>query len=119
MDNNISSILSSVMDNQDLMDRIKGIVKSNNGDTGASLEDVVSLIASSTGSPSNDNTTKESSNKDNESSSTNEFISSLSHSISKNSSLLIALKPYLSKERCHMIDNVVKISQLANALKLI
>lgn len=33
--------------------------------------------------------------------------------------LLCALKPYLSEERRHLIDNILKFGQLGNILKLI
>ncbi|MBO5356667.1 MAG: hypothetical protein J6A95_02770 [Clostridia bacterium] len=131
METSIDSILSSVMGNEELMSKIRDTVQSKNGDTASSLEDVISLIApalnnkESTTNGSNTSTAQGKSDtdkseginlKENEISS---FLSSFSHTISKNTGLLIALKPYLSKERCQMIDSVVKISRLAEALKLL
>ena len=42
----------------------------------------------------------------------------LSEKISKNSKLLIALKPYLSKERSDIIESIVKLAQIADLMKL-
>lgn len=47
------------------------------------------------------------------------FLSLLSESISKNSKLLTALKPYLRKERTDVIDSILKMAQVANLLKLV
>lgn len=46
------------------------------------------------------------------------IISSLSESVSKNSKLLLALKPYLRKERVDIIDSILKMAQVANLMKL-
>ncbi len=125
MDKNIEGVLSSVMGNDDLMSKIKEIVKSNNGDATSSLSEVISAIAPEVQKSENSNTSKgiftESETKSNEqqNDSLNSFISSFSHTISKNAPLLIALKPYLSKERCQIIESIVKISQIADVLKLI
>ncbi len=130
MDNSIDSVLSSVMGNEDLMNKIRDVVKSKNGDTASSLEDVISIIAPALNNDQksgvNDANTdtgqgkidkiNEANLKEREISS---FLSSFSHTISRNTGLLIALKPYLSQERCQMIDGVVKISKLAEALKLL
>lgn len=132
MDNSIDSVLSSVMGNEALMNKIKDVVKSKNGDTSASLEEVISLIAPTLNNKSENTNnanidtgatkTDVSSKKDDTDTKGNDassFISSFSHTISRNAGLLIALKPYLSKERCQMIDGVVKISQIADTLKLL
>ena len=39
-------------------------------------------------------------------------------SITENSALLLALKPYLSKKRCELIDSIIKISKLASIVSL-
>lgn len=39
-------------------------------------------------------------------------------SVLKSSSLLIALKPYLSKKRCDLIDNIIRLSKLASIVSL-
>lgn len=131
METSIDSILSSVMGNEELMSKIRDTVQSKNGDTASSLEDVISLIApalKSKGSDTDGSNTSTGQGKSNTDKSDavnlkekeiSSFLSSFSHTISKNTGLLIALKPYLSKERCQMIDSVVKISRLAEALKLL
>ena len=42
----------------------------------------------------------------------------LSKSIAESSGLLLALKPYLSKKRCDLIDNIIKLSRLASIVSL-
>ena len=120
MGNSIESILSSVMGNEDLMNKIRDTVKSKNGDSASSLEDVISLIAPALKESQEDTIEEkkieEQSIKENELGS---FLLTLSNTISKNTDLLIALKPYLNKDRSQMIDGVVKISKLTEALKLL
>ena len=110
------------------MNQIKSIVNNNNGDTSSSLNDVISLISPKLHQNREENdieiSTEE--NKNNlsnnsgiDKSSKLSFMNSLSHSISKNSELLLALKPYLSKERSQMIDGVVKISKITDTLNLL
>ena len=119
---NLDSLLSSVLGEEALMNKIKDTVKGNNDDA-SSLESVISLISPKLKGENKQNDEikaeieppSEVSGKDNSLS----FINSLSHSISKNAGLLLALKPYLSKERCQMIDGVVKISQITDTLKLL
>lgn len=129
MENSIDSVLSSVMGNEELMNKIRATVKGNGGDTASSLEDVISLIApalnadKSNGNTDTEQGKNEADYKSDEINSSereiNSLLSSFSHTISKNTGLLIALKPYLNKDRCQMIDGVVKISRLAEALKLL
>ena len=42
---------------------------------------------------------------------------SLPHGDARRESLLIALKPYLSKERCEAIDQMLRISRISEILK--
>ncbi len=49
---------------------------------------------------------------------TTNMIYGISRSISKNEPLLCALKPYLSKERQDIIDSIVRLSKIANLMKL-
>ena len=117
---NLESIISSVMSDEGLMNKIKNSVK--NQENSSSLSDVISLIApklldksEKISESKNEIDLKESL----EVNSTIPFINSISNSISKNSDLLLALKPYLSKERGQIIDGMVKLSQIADALKLL
>lgn len=128
MSMSVESVLSSVMGNDDLMNKIKNIVKSNNSDSSASIEDVISLIAPAL-SQNDTNEVKDTVSKKEEKNNTQELnlpkngldgiIGSLSNTISKNTDLLIALKPYLCQERCQFIDGVIKISRLADTIKLL
>ena len=45
-------------------------------------------------------------------------IAKIGEKIAKNSKLLIALKPYLCKERCEIIDTVVQLAQVTDLMKL-
>lgn len=46
-------------------------------------------------------------------------IAKIGEKITKNSKLLMALKPYLCKERCEIIDAVVKLAQVTDLMKLV
>jgi len=46
-------------------------------------------------------------------------IAKLGEKIAKNSKLLLALKPYLSRERGEIIDTVVKLAQVSDLMKLV
>ena len=122
----VDEILSSVMENEELMNKIKDAVKGGDGDS-SSLESVISLISPITQDKG------EKSYKDDEISSQDtvktdsqnmqegktSVISSLGEIISRNTPLLCALKPYLSKEKCQLIDNIVRISKISGVLDLI
>ena len=130
MDNNLGDILSSIMNDSDLINKIKDTVKSNDNSGTLPLESVISLISPKLNESKKNDNTQNNPNEgiDNSSASSNatfdklnslSFIGSISETISKNSPLLLALKPYLSKDRCDIIDSVVKISQITDALKLL
>lgn len=130
MDNNLGDILSSIMNDSDLINKIKDTVKSNDNSGTLPLESVISLITPKLSESKKNDNTQNNPNEgiDNSSASSNttfdklsslSFIGSISETISKNSPLLLALKPYLSKDRCDIIDSVVKISQITDALKLL
>ena len=131
-ENSIESVLSMISSNPELINKISSAVQGGGDDLSKSLSSVISLISES--QKSNDNTSdlsKESSEKldtpagkiENADDLSHEIkadsiLSTLSRSIAKNSSFLLALKPYLSKNRCEIIDTVVKISQLASVMNL-
>lgn len=123
MDKSLESVLSTITSNTDLMSKISEAVRSDTSSS-SGLADVISLI-SPLFSESKDKTPTENEPSESHQASIvpqqakDTIITSLSKSISKNSSLLIALKPYLSKERCQMIDSIIKISQLADIIKLV
>lgn len=126
---NLSNILSSVMKDENLMNKIKDTVKNHNDDSSSSLEDVISILSSKlSDSGDNDNKSSDEKAEKKEIDSKNDIITqnnlnllahTLSRSVSKNSALLLALKPYLSKERCQVIDSVIKISQIADTFNLL
>ncbi len=131
MENNLDSILKMITSNPELMSKISEIASSDGENK---IGDVVSLISPLVGS-SSDNDYAPSSGDSNESESAEDagekieqkrnessiasLSSSFGQSIAKNKALLIALKPYLSKERCKMIDSVIKLSSIADVIKLI
>ena len=130
-ENSIDSILSMISSNPELINKISSAVQGGGDDLSKSLSSVISLISESQENKESANALRENTEKRDtptgnfkkeEVSPSNDkvdsLISSLSKSISKNSSLLIALKPYLNKNRCDMIDTVVKVSKLANVMNL-
>ena len=128
MENNIESILNQVSSNPELMSKISEIASSGGENK---LSDVIALISPLLASSSTNSSeykaesiaTSEAITDASISSEKNNSISALGtsfgKSIAKNKALLIALKPYLSKNRCDMIDSVIKISQIADVIKLI
>ena len=112
MENNLESILSRVSSDPDLIKKIGEIARSGGDD---SIGEVMALISPLVSGESNENPDITEKND----ATVNKAASSIGKSISKNKALLVALKPYLSKERCEMIDHVVKLSQIADVIKLI
>ena len=128
-DSSFDEIFKKITDNPELMTKISQIAKdSENSDIASKLPLVISAISDSIGGEGksenlkeNSNTPLGESNTGNEKSST-DFplsITRLQDKISKNSKLLVALKPYLSKERCDIIDSIIKMSQVADLVNLI
>lgn len=95
--------LSSVLGNEELMKKISGIANAHSENKDEALPEVIEAIASSM------NVSKE---KGVEKKSGGRF------DYSKNSKLLIALKPYLSEKRAHMIDSILRIEQIAEFMKI-
>ncbi len=135
-DNSFESVLSMITSNPELLNKISSTVKDGGDDMSTVLSNVVSLISQNQDKTDNNESNVVITNEENTKNSdtykdifknidtsklsvnSDSFLSSLSKSISKNSNFLLALKPYLSKNRCEMIDNVVKISQIANIMNL-
>lgn len=136
-ENSIESVLSMISSNPDLINKISSAVQAGGDDLSKNLSSVISLISESQNQsnkadekstlPAEEKEAKIDTPADEIENSAeflldgkaNSFLSTLSKSISKNSSLLIALKPYLSKNRCEIIDTVIKISQLSNIMNLV
>lgn len=121
-DVNFEDMIAKITQNPDLMKRIKDIKSSSEGkDSTAALPEIISLIAPVVGKDDegNDEPVKEATViKDAPDSKFSLPFSQLSEKISKNSNLLLALKPYLSKERGDIIDSIVKMAQVADLMKL-
>ena len=129
-------ILNSITSNPDLLNKISKSVKENEGgDLSNTLEKVISLIQNNENEPSdfeesNDSEDKEYKEVDNETRNEakdskersavglDSLILSLGKSMSKTSPLLLALKPYLSKSRCELIDSLINMSRLASIINL-
>ncbi len=141
-DNSLEKILAGITSNPELMEKISTTVNNGSADMEKTLSSVISLIS---GSQSNSNSLNTESvnmapepqkvegdddrntdtpldKSDNEEKiidkSQLSFLNTFANSISKNSDFLLALKPYLNKERKEIIDNVVRISKLTNIMNL-
>ena len=125
---NLEDALKRITENPDIMSKISKIAEENdsNGFAGA-LPEVMSLISSveqnksiyseSTNDIKSD--TPPIKNEEITSNTLNLPIQKISEKISKNSKLLVALKPYLSKERADTLDSVLKMAQIADLMKLV
>ena len=105
------------------MGKISNIKNSNDKDISQALPDIISLL-----SPLVADSSKEKQEESDEKADSREMkedtakiplhLADLSERIRKNSDLLLALKPYLKKERGEIIDSIVKMAQVANLMKL-
>ena len=133
-ENNLSDIISALSSNKEIVKLAEKAKES--GDFGSILSEVASLL----GEEKNDGesaevgeneekeaytelgTEKNGQDKESNVGEQNTLLGSLlplfSSSICENSELLIALKPYLSKKRCDLIDSIIKISRLASIVSL-
>ena len=133
-ENNLSDIISALSSNKEIVKLAEKAKES--GDFGSILSEVASLL----GEEKNDgeinealkneeneaytepDTEKNGQDKESNVGEQNTLLGSLlplfSSSICENSELLIALKPYLSKKRCDLIDSIIKISRLASIVSL-
>ncbi|MBQ8392495.1 MAG: hypothetical protein IJX51_01870 [Clostridia bacterium] len=121
---NINDMLSSVLGNEELMNKISSIVKDTGGGDDA-LAKVVEVMSKNVGTeaPQNKNENNDTKEDATVSAPINEEkskrVSVLPHKSSKESvTLLKAIKPFLCKERCEMVDNILKFEQLASIIKL-
>ena len=145
-ENNFEEILSSVMSDGDLMSKISDIVKSNkSGDVANSLPDVIAALspvlngnkkegAESSGKPPFENDGSDASVKSDNGNDEKEsvaeafmrngkdsgnILSLLASGGGRSCKLLLALKPYVSRERKEMIDTIVRVSQIADIIKTV
>lgn len=116
---NVNEILSSVLGNEELMNKISGIVSSSRSESKEDvLPEVISAMASEiNGKMAEDNrkVAEEMSKSEEKSADVSVFPS---HSSKDSAALLKAIKPFLSKERCDLVDQLLKFEQLSELIKL-
>ena len=117
-DSSFDEILEKISNSPDIIDKLtsitKGVSKENPYE---SLPEIMEAIAPVLNAEKNEKT--DTPTEKTEDSRAEIPLSKISEKIAKNSKLLIALKPYLSRERCEIIDTVVKISQVTDLMKLV
>ena len=128
-DISFDEMLKKITENPQLMTKISQIASSSDGsDITSKLPLVISAISDSVANDTESTKVEEktdtppnkSDTKDKKSSSDFALpVSRIQEKISKNSKLLIALKPYLSKERCDIVDSIIKMAQVADLMKLV
>lgn len=115
---NVNAMLSSVLGNEELMKKISGIISSSKSEN---KEDVLPDVISAMANEINIKEAKDSSEKTEEVSKKEEKPVDVSvfssHSSKDSAALLKAIKPFLSKERCDMVDNLLKFEQLSELIK--
>ncbi len=131
-ENSFEDIISKITANPELLGKISSSVKGGDGDMGKALSSVIGILSESDEfnkkpienekqeakkEPILDTSLGNFTNNDDKAG-LEGLLFSFCKTISKNTPLLLALKPYLSKDRRDMIDNVVKISQLASIVNL-
>ena len=117
MDKDIGNMVSSVLSNPELLNKISDIVKSSrDGDISDALPKVVEAMSASKEESKNYEDAEE---KVEEASKKWLDVSKLDkYTQTKNVALLRSLKPFMCKSRCDMIDNILRLEQLAEIVKL-
>ena len=134
-ENSFDDIISKISSSPELLNQIASSVKNNENDMSKALSGVIDIISKSNAinSEKNEDLKKESGaeptlfldtsgakkEKTTDEASTQNLLFSMCQSISKNSSLLLALKPYLNRERQDLIENILKISKLASIASIV
>ncbi len=126
-ENDFEQILKGIIDNPDIMEKISDIAtKSKDEGLDATLPKIIEAISPKI-KQNNEEISAQTDEKTDTSADKTQFalnfplsapFEKLSEKIAKNSKLLVALKPYLSKERSEIIDSVVKMAQIADLIKL-
>ena len=121
----VNDILSSILENKELMNKISGIVSENkSGNKEDALPDIIAAISQSM-SQSNanenekDETINTGSEKNAEKSSPVSSVLAKVKGSRESAALLKAMKPFLSKERCELVDNILKFEQLASLIDIV
>ncbi len=107
-ESSFESTLSSIMGNEALMSKISSIMSSHNGNRDESLPEVIEAISSSLGDDKNQENDEKS----------QKSVESVSKKATSKDALLVALRPYLSDKRAKMIDQLLKLEQIAEIIKL-
>ena len=121
-DNNFDEILEKIASNPGIIEKISHISENvTNNNAQESLAKIMEAISPVVAPKENDKSGEKSDTPPVKSNDTpfSLPIAKLGEKIAKNSKLLIALKPYLSAERCEIIDTVIKIAQVGDLMKLV
>ena len=119
---NVNDILSSVLENKELMSKISGIVSENKSENKEdALPDIIAAISQSMNSDSEKSAARDEiidtgSKKSEEKSGATSSVLSKVKGNRESAALLRAMKPFLSKERCELVDNILKFEQLASLI---
>ena len=118
----VNDILSSVLENKELMNKISGIVSENKSENKEdALPDIIAAISQSMNKDAEKSAARDEI-IDTGSKKTEEKVGSVSSVLSKvkgnreSAALLRAMKPFLSKERCELVDNILKLEQLVSLI---
>ena len=126
-ENSFEDIISKIGSNPELLNKISSAIKGSDQDMGAALSSVIGILSDSNelkdveGKAEKEpilDTSLDILPKNESKTGIEGVLLSFCQIITKNSPLLIALKPYLCKEKCDMIDNIVKLSRLAGIINL-
>ena len=128
-ESSLQEILERISKDQDIIEKISSVTKASSGSNPYdSLPEIMAAIAPAL---RDENSAQAEENSDEKSESTDTSpkkssaedlgfpVAKISEKITKNSKLLLALKPYLSRERSELIDTVIKLAQVTDLMKLI
>lgn len=121
-ENNFDAILEKIASSPDIIEKISTITKGLSQDsTYDSLPKIMEAIAPALNGKEAEEKSEKTDTPKGESAKNDLYapLLKLGEKITKNSKLLLALKPYLSQERCEIIDTVVKIAQVGDLMKLV
>ena len=121
-ENDFNEIFGKIAANPDIVEKLTSItqgVAKENTEEGLSkiMETISPLINKSLDNQKEEKTDTPS--KKNDEQNLSLPLSKLTEKIAKNTKLLIALKPYLSQERCEIIDAIIKVAQVGDFMKLV
>ena len=119
-DTSFESTLSSIASNPELLNKISNVVKNNkSGEISDTLPDVLSILSESMGKgQGNDDTKDDAVEAQSSQDATIGIIGEIGTQIKKSTPLLLAIKPYLNKNRQGLVENLVKLSSLASVINL-